>query len=148
MTSTSIAGGNVTSPARRNSATRRAFLRFLVVGSTSVLIDLVVYQALTAAGWSPHGSKGISYVAGMAFGFVANKLWAFGSKRKSLAEPATYAALYATTLGVNVGLNAAVLALLGVRFTLPAFLVATGTTTVLNFAGLRWVTFRKGMATT
>ena len=29
-----------------------------------------------------------SYVAGMAFGFVANKLWAFGSKRRGIAAPA------------------------------------------------------------
>jgi putative flippase GtrA len=110
------------------------------------LIDLGVYQGLTAAGLSPHAAKAASYVAGMLFGFVANKAWAFGSRRKSLAEPASYVLLYAATLVVNVGLNAAVLATLGRGATLFAFLAATGTTTILNFAGLRWVTFRKGMA--
>lgn len=144
MTSKSIVVGNSTSPAApRSTATRRAFLRFLVVGSTSVLIDLAVYQLLTAAGLSPHGAKGISYVTGMLFGFVANKLWAFESKRKSAAEPVTYLLLYTATLGVNVGLNALALPVAGSVF---AFLVATGTTTILNFAGLRWITFRKGMA--
>jgi putative flippase GtrA len=128
---------------RVDPATRRAFLRFLVVGTTAVLIDFCVYRTLLSVDQSAAFAKGLSYLTGMAFGFVANKFWTFGSKRSSAAEPIGYLVLYTITLGVNVGLNAVALPVAGRVF---AFLVATGTTTLLNFAGLRWVTFRKGMA--
>ena len=61
------------------------------------------------------------------------------------AEPATYLGLYAVTLGVNVAVNAGVLAALP-GATLFAFLAATGLTTVHNYLGLRLLTFRRGVA--
>ncbi len=125
---------------------RRQISRFLVIGGASVAVDLVTYMALTGPlALDTHLAKGIAYVSGMVVGFVGNKFWTFGSARRSVAEPISYALLYATTLAVNIGVNGAVLAVGGSAAKLPAFLVATGTTTVLNFLGMRWVTFRGGI---
>ena len=146
MTSRTTSVGTGTSPLLerlRKSEGVRHLARFGVIGVTSVLIDLAVYAPLTDSGVLTHPAKAISYLAGMAFGFVGNKFWTFGSRRKSASEPLTYVLIYAVTLAVNVGVNAAVLWLTGEK--LAAFFVATGLTTVLNFLGLRWVTFREGV---
>ena len=111
-----------------------------------MLTDLGVYYALVSgAAWSSGAAKALSYLAGVAVGFALNKSWTFESRRKSWSEPATYLGLYLVTLLVNVLCNYLVLAALGNEFRLPAFLFATGITTVLNFAGMRLMTFRRGI---
>jgi putative flippase GtrA len=95
-------------------------------------------------GLSIHWSKAISYLAGVVVGFVLNKNWTFRSSRRTWIEPVSYLLLYAVTLGVNIGCNSLVLVWLADQTAL-AFLVATGVTTVLNFLGMRLVTFRKGI---
>ncbi len=149
------AGGAATSRAGDAWSERRETIkqirRFLVIGVASVLIDLIAYLLLTRFGWDTHLAKGISYVAGMIFGFIGNKFWTFQSELRSVPEPIIYVVLYTLTLGVNVGVNAASLAIFSGL--LPpvwnkgfAFLAATGITTVLNFLGMRFVTFRSGIA--
>lgn len=118
--------------------------RFIVIGLGSVAVDLLVYNGLSGS-MPGFVAKGISFVAGMLPGFVGNKFWAFQSARKTVSEPLVYAGLYAVTLCVNVGVNAAVLAVLGEPARLFAWFVATGTTTVLNYLGLRLIAFRKGI---
>ena len=130
--------------------TAKQIRRFIVIGVASVLTDFAVYTLLTRLGLITSASKGISYVSGMVVGFVGNKLWTFESARHSAAEPVTYIVLYTTTLGVNVLVNSGVLALssgwLPQRWAWGlAFLVATGVTTVLNFVGMKWITFRVGV---
>jgi putative flippase GtrA len=144
MTFRTTSAGNVTSDVGRRSESVRQISRFLVIGCTSVVIDFVVYALLTRARLSPPLAKGLSYLAGMLFGFLGNKFWTFESSRKSTSEPITYILLYAATLGVNVAINSGVLALFA-DAKLFAFLVATGVTTVLNFLGMRWITFREGV---
>jgi putative flippase GtrA len=130
--------------------TAKQIRRFIVIGVLSVLTDFAVYTLLTRLGLIWDVSKGVSYVSGMVVGFIGNKLWTFESARRSPAEPITYILLYTTTLGVNVLVNR--LVILVVSAWLPpeavkglAFLVATGVTTVLNFVGMKWITFRVGV---
>jgi putative flippase GtrA len=119
--------------------------RFLIVGLLCVATDLCVYAVLARwFGLSIHWSKAISYLAGVAVGFVLNKTWTFQSARRTWIEPVSYLLLYTVTLGVNVGCNSWVLAWFADQ-TVLAFVVATGVTTVLNFLGMRLVTFRKGI---
>jgi putative flippase GtrA len=141
---------NSTSGWSERRETFKQIRRFLVIGVLSVLVDLAVYLILTRLGLSTHLSKGISYVSGMVLGFIGNKFWTFESARRSASEPTTYLLLYAATLLVNVAVNATVLAMFA--DVLPprwnkawAFLVATGVTTVLNFLGMRFVTFFRGV---
>jgi putative flippase GtrA len=127
--------------------TGKQIRRFLVVGSLCVLTDLAVYYAMLAGvTLSISSAKAISYLAGVAVGFVLNKLWTFESKRKTWSEPASYLSLYLATLAVNVFSNQLMLALVGSDHRLLSFFVATGVTTVLNFLGMRLLTFRHGIA--
>lgn len=115
-----------------------------MIGCGSVAIDYAVFTCLSAS-LSADVAKAISYVAGMLFGYFGSKYWTFRSARKSASEPLAFVALYALTLLVNVGVNRATLAGLGASATLVAFFAATGTTTVLNYLGLRLLAFRKGI---
>jgi putative flippase GtrA len=130
--------------------TARQIRRFIVIGVLSVLTDWTVYSLLMRLGVTKYPAKGIGYVSGMIVGFIGNKLWTFESARRSAAEPFTYIVLYTTTLGVNMVVNGLLLDLLVLW--LPyvwawraALFVATGVTTLLNFAGMKWITFRVGV---
>ena len=115
------------------------------MGLLCVATDLGFYAALAGSlQLSFASAKTASYLAGVVVGFLLNKKWTFQSDRTTWAEPVNYLLLYTVTLGVNVGCNSLVLAWYNEQ-KLLAFLVATGVTTVLNFLGMRLVTFRKGI---
>jgi putative flippase GtrA len=130
--------------------TKKQLCRFLVIGLSSVFVDLAVYAFLAGFGTPTHWAKGISYIAGMLIGFVGNKFWTFECRTASVSEPVLYVLLYLATLVINVVVNAGVLG--AASLLLPslcaaalAFLIATGVTTVLNFLGMRLVAFRTGL---
>lgn len=146
MISKTTSAGNATSPAGPRPDRRELgrVVRFVVIGCTCTAIDYCTNRLLSEP-IGPHAAKGLSYVSGMLIGFVGNKFWTFGSRKQASSEVVGYVALYVCTLGVNVGVNAAVLFIWPSAKTL-AFLAATGVTTVLNYIGLRLVAFRKGVA--
>jgi len=130
--------------------TARQIRRFIVIGVLSVLTDWTVYGLLMPLGVTKYPAKGIGYVSGMIVGFIGNKLWTFESARRSAAEPFTYIMLYAITLGVNMVVNGVLLDLLVLWLSYAwawraALFVATAVTTVLNFVGMKWITFRVGV---
>ena len=130
--------------------TAKQIRRFIVIGVLSVLTDWTVYGLLMPLGVTKYPAKGIGYVSGMIVGFIGNKLWTFESARRSAAEPFTYIVLYAITLGVNMVVNGVLLdfLVLWLSYTWAwraALFVATAVTTVLNFVGMKWITFRVGV---
>lgn len=119
---------------------KRQLPRFLVVGSTAVLIDFLVYTVLIA--FLPIAtSKTVSFLSGTVFAYFANKLWTFEQKERDHVEMVSFFVLYGTTLLVNVSVNQLVLYILP-GYILWAFLAATGTSTILNFIGQKWWVFR------
>jgi putative flippase GtrA len=121
-------------------------LRFLAIGVSCVLVDLAIYRLLADRfGFHLDVAKAISYWAGVVVGFIGNKFWTFQSQQKSLREPLIYMALYCVTMLANIGCNRAVLAVLGPSTTGLAFLFATGVTTCLNYVGMRFLVFRRGI---
>lgn len=119
----------------------RQLIRFLVVGSTAVLIDLLVYTLLITFLPIVIG-KAVSFLSGTVFAYVANKLWTFEKNGRDHVEMLSFFALYGTTLLINVSVNQLVLYILP-GYIIWAFLAATGTSTVLNFIGQKWWVFSK-----
>lgn len=119
---------------------KRQLLRFLLVGSTTVLIDFLVYTILINILPIP-ASKIVSFLSGTVFAYFANKLWTFEKVGISHKELVSFFILYGITLFINVSINQAVLHFLPDAI-LIAFLAATGTSTVLNFIGQKWWVFR------
>jgi putative flippase GtrA len=118
----------------------KEMLKFLVGGGSAVIVDAVLYAILKQT-LNLSLAKAISYVAGAAVGFVINKLWTFESKSFQLSEIFKYVILYACSAVANTVVNK--LILLVFSSTVFAFLCATGTSTVINFLGQKFVVFRK-----
>ncbi len=127
---------------------RREAAIFLAVGSTTVLVDLCAYLLLLRAGLPFAWAKGIGFVVGMAFAYVANKIWTFGHVRPVRTSLLRFILLYLMTLLLNVAANHLVLVLLAGRAgAVPlAFLVATGASAASNFIGMKLFVFRASPA--
>lgn len=118
--------------------------RFVLVGGTTVVIDAVVYQLLLLAGAAPGPSKALSFIAGAAFAYLANWRFTFKGQHHRWSLVA-FVLVYLCALGLNVGANALVLAVLGEDRTWQlagAFVVATGLSAAWNFLGMARFVFR------
>ena len=123
----------------------REVMRFLIVGSTTVLVDLVCYFVLVNLDYDTHLSKGISFSAGTVFAYFANSSYTFqGSKRSSL-NFFIFCLLYLSTLVVNIVTNEIVLESMNrtnISFVF-AFILATMLSAILNFIGMKYYVFQK-----
>lgn len=123
-----------------NQKIKKELSRFLVVGISAVLTDFLVYYFLI--NFLPHfGAKTISFLAGTILAYFFNKHWTFEKKEKSHKEMFSFLTLYLCTLVVNVTVNQLSLHFL-YGYVFLAFLLAIGTSTVLNFIGQKWWVFK------
>lgn len=124
---------------------RRQVAIFLVVGTLTVLVDFASYRLLIASGLlSIDAAKASGFVAGTVFAYVANRFWTFDAQAPASGTFWRFLVLYGSTLVANVAINAAALrALDSWPFRVQAaFVVATGVSATLNFAGMKWLVFR------
>ncbi|MDQ2792193.1 MAG: hypothetical protein DLM60_05320 [Pseudonocardiales bacterium] len=117
--------------------------RFVLVGGVAAIVDYSSYQALLYAGLWVHLAKALGFIAGTTTAYLINRRWTFQG-RGDRTEFAAVMALYGITFVVQVGMNAAMLALLPpIRGEITcAFIVAQGTATCINFIVQRTVIFR------
>ncbi len=117
---------------------------FLFVGFLTVLLDFVVYRSLVTLGLTGiDPAKGVGFMAGAAFAYLANRFWTFGWRSHAAGSAWRFVFLYAGTLCVNIGVNSLTLKLLGemAGAVQVAFLLATGISAALNFLGMKWFVF-------
>ena len=119
---------------------KRQLSRFIIVGCAAVATDFIFYFFLISS-ITHTPAKTISFIAGTIVAYIFNKYWTFKRPKRSHAEIFQFFILYTITLGVNVGVNTAILYLFP-KYTLIAFFFATGTSTVLNFIGQKWWVFK------
>ncbi|WP_156370579.1 GtrA family protein [Nocardia arizonensis] len=119
-------------------------IRFTVTGGLSAVVDYGLYLFLKiVVGLPTSGAKAISFVAGTTTAYLINRRWTFQAP-PSRARFVAVVALYATTFGVQVGINQLMVNVLGERpwQLTVAFVIAQGTATVINFAVQRLVIFK------
>jgi len=122
------------------SKLKKEIPRFIVAGICAVATDAILYFLLkNIIAYSQ--AKAVSFICGACVAYAINKFWTFESKKKSAREPVLFILLYLCTLCANVLVNKLALMLFP-EFYVPAFLCATGTSTILNFAGQKWVVFK------
>lgn len=114
--------------------------RFLVVGTSAVITDFILYFLLINF-LPPSVAKTISFIAGTVIAYIFNKHWTFEKSGKTRYEIVKFIVLYSSTLSANVAINALFLYIFP-EYILLAFLFATGTSTVLNFIGQKWWVFK------
>jgi len=121
------------------SKIKKELLRFLIAGFSAVGTDLVVYYLLSAH-FEEALAKGVSFFAGTIVAYIINKYWTFEQKEKSYSEIVKFGILYLTSLAVNVFVNQLILEQF--EHKLFAFIIATGTSTCINFVGQKWWVFK------
>ena len=123
--------------------------RFLIVGGTTVLIDLICYFILIYIGFDTSLSKGISFSVGTVFVYFANRNYTFQSSMSGFFRFTVFTLLYLSTLVVNVVSNEIVLSLTSQIYgsLMIAFIIATSLSATLNFTGMKYIVFnaQKGL---
>ncbi len=118
---------------------KKELKRFLIAGFSAVGTDFITYYIML--NFLHHDiAKILSFILGTIVAFVINKYWTFERYKKNYKQIFQFAILYSTTLFVNVIINRLVLDFAG--FVFLAFLIATGASTILNFAGQKWWVFK------
>lgn len=125
---------------------KKQLLRFLLVGSSTVLLDFLSYKVLLSFGLSHSTSKMCSFLIGTIYAYFLNKYFTFERGDQNQADFLKFIVLYSFSLGLNVGANYFVLSVLSMYqdswVVTAAFLFATGTSTVTNFIGQKYWVFR------
>ena len=120
--------------------------RFLIVGLLTVAIDFSIYQIILSYNISSVTiAKGTSFVCGTLFSYCVNKIWTFTYTSNYMDSAFRFIILYSTTLFLNVNINLLFLEILHdyqYSFYL-SFLIATASSAVCNFLGMKMVVFKK-----
>jgi putative flippase GtrA len=124
-------------------------VRYLIAGFGAVGADLMTYWLLLPA-INPSPAKAFSFVAGTIVAYALQKFWTFQQKEHSWGEITKFISLYSSSLLINVAVNRVSIYL--VEAYIPqlqplryqfSWLLATGTSTVLNYVGQKFWVFKK-----
>jgi putative flippase GtrA len=121
---------------------------FLINGFIGVTIAYLVYRLLMLISLDINFSSIISYFTAMLYGYFANKQLTFKNRDNiSFTNITNYIGLHLCTLVIFVNLNSFLVVMLE-NYTLNlliAFILPVSLTTILNFLGLRFWVFKKGL---
>ena len=123
-------------PAYQN--TQKELIRFIVTGLLAVTTDLFSYWAMLDI-VSSDIAKGSSFILGSIVAYFMNKMWTFDNKSTVNTTIFNFILLYSLTFTANVFVNHIYLAYTS-DFIIIGFILATATSTILNFIGMKfWV---------
>jgi len=108
-------------------------IRFLLVGGSSTLIDLLTYMLLVNY-FPMELAKAMGMIIASLFSYIANKLFTFKNKEKTdLSYLVRFYLVFIANLVVNVSINSFVYWMTDVK--MIAFVAATAAGMVVNFCG-------------
>lgn len=112
--------------------------RYIITGCLAVSMDIIVYSLLQGLlGYDL--AKMLSFIAGTCVGFTLNKFWTFQQMHSAVKQLTKFSILYISSLSANVLINKLSLIILP-EFIFTAFLIATTSSTILNYLGNKfWV---------
>lgn len=118
---------------------KRVFIRFLLVGGSSTLLDYVLYWLLSAR-IHFNIAKCISMVCSCVYSFFLNKMFTFQDRRKtSISHVGKYIFSQCINIGTNVLVNAVIYELTEIK--LLGMVCATGVAMIVNFLLQRFLVF-------
>ena len=124
-----------------NLTLKKQIFIFLVIGTTTVLIDYIFYISILHLFNLVILAKTISYILGTAFSFFANRKWTFQYKGSYQNNILKFILLYSLSMLVNSLVNPYMLNFLNVN---SSFIIATITSATLNFIGMKFYIFKRG----
>jgi putative flippase GtrA len=128
---------------RVNELLSYEFIRFLIVGITTVIIDLLFYLVFLNFSLEIYLAKAFSFSLGAVFAYFANRNYTFQTSKKGITMFIIFLILYLSTLTVNVLSNEIILGLFShINLSLfISFIIATSLSAALNFLGMKYIVF-------
>jgi putative flippase GtrA len=128
------------------------FAKFALVGTTGTVVDFGLFTLLwRGAGLNPILASAISFCAAVVNNFVLNRLWTFADVRgrDPVVQLGQFTVIATVGLGLNLGLMAVLIELVGPRLSLMVSLGALGAAgwRLLEPALQWWPLFSKAVAT-
>ena len=117
------------------------FLRFLIVGASSTLIDFLLYMLLSNS-LDLMLSKLISMSLASVYSFFVNRKWTFESNDSSIKTKALFFCVVIINILVNTFTNSIMYYITGNK--IISFCVATGVAMFVNYFLQKIVVFKKG----
>ena len=125
---------------------KKIITKYIIIGFSTVFIDLIVYLFLIKIGLIIKKAKAISFISGALFSYQANRKWTFKIKYFNLSQILSFTFLYITSLLLNVSLNGFFIYIykyaLGFEF---SFIFATTISATYNYLGLRFFVFNSNL---
>jgi putative flippase GtrA len=115
---------------------KRELILFLLVGVVATLIDFFVYFILVDFGVTNYIAKSISFLSGVLVGYLGNVNITF---YYAVPRPSRYFFVYSLSLLFNVSINS--LSYSVSENGLMSWILATTSSTTLNYLGLRHFVF-------
>ena len=125
------------------SKTGIQFIRFLLVGTSTVLVDLIVYRCLSLL-LDISVSKGISFMVGTLYAYNFNRRWTFNMSTFRLIQLLKFIIVYSIGMSINISVNKLFLELIFSNYPeklMLSFIVATGFSAIANFTGMKFFVF-------
>lgn len=124
---------------------RKQIIVFIFVGLVAVAIDYVSYLGFLHFFNQVLFAKALGFFAGAIFSFYANKHLTFSYKLNNKSHQAKFLLVYLMSLLANTLINGWILNFdlenqFGIQI---AFFVATSTSAILNFLGMKYYVFTK-----
>ncbi|HVM90431.1 MAG TPA: GtrA family protein [Verrucomicrobiae bacterium] len=124
------------------------FVRFLVVGALSTIINLGLY-ALFSRWIYPQGNKVVestlAFLLSVLFNFAAHRAWTYRSRHLSIGQLARYAFVVGSASALQAGLFWLGHEKLGF-YDFGVIIVATGVTAIFTFFAHKFFTFAQPKA--
>jgi putative flippase GtrA len=119
--------------------------RFAVTGTLTVALDAIVYASLVKLGGPIDGAKALGLIAATIFAYFVNRFWAFNDAKAGSTRIVSFLSLYAAAIVLNVVVNRLSLHALGQSTwaLIVSWFLATGSSSVFNYIGMRYVVFRR-----
>ena len=119
--------------------------KFLLVGITSVLVDLIIYYFLFKIGIYISFAKAISFLIGTVYSYFFNKIWTFraiGGKKIFFK----FIFVYLIALNINIFINKFIIDLISFDYYMRiiiAFLISTIISAIFNFVCIKKFVFKR-----
>ncbi len=117
-------------------------LRFLVVGCVATAVNVTIYYLLYRTGVIYSVAMPAGFVSGSVVGYVLNSFFTFGAARRTVGSAAGYVAVNLFSLAVGETVLLLLVERVGLAILYGSILVIF-LTTALNFAGAKYVVFRR-----
>lgn len=94
-------------------STRGQVARYLVAGSSAVVLDFIIYRTLMWLLGFENVAKAVGYVGGTVYSFYVNRSFTFKRDSSNREQVISYLLVYIASMFLNTGLNSLGLHILG-----------------------------------